>query len=99
VFIGRVSSYNMNTIKGRIYLNDTFRPIPFTLSDSAKDKHSIRAIVRSLTANALNPKDPAGEIQIRARSYTSRTGRLKWLLIGMIDHDYIPKIITGQTEQ
>jgi hypothetical protein len=45
--------------------------------------------MRRLAANPLNRDELAGEIHASVYSYTSRTGRLKWLLITMIDDEFI----------
>lgn len=84
-FDGRVSSYDMNTFKGRDYLRDSHRPVPFVLNENARTKRNIRLITRSLALNAENPDDPAAELRLVAHSFSSRTGRLKWLLVDEIE--------------
>lgn len=84
-FVGRISSYNMNTFKGRAYLENSHRPVPFTLADSARKKIFVRLITRSLLLNAENPADSGASIRLTAYSYTSRTGRLKWLLVDYVE--------------
>jgi len=76
---GRVSSYNMNTFKGRFFLNEEQRPIPFELASNTRDARSVRIITDSLAANAQNYG--AGMIKCQAFREFSRTGRLKRLLI------------------
>ncbi|MBL4682734.1 MAG: hypothetical protein JKY88_18715 [Pseudomonadales bacterium] len=49
---GRVSSYNSNTFKGRIYVAGEGRPITFELSSGCRSSNSIQLIVNSLTAYA-----------------------------------------------
>lgn len=80
-FRARISSYNMNTYKGRAYLEGSHRPVPFMLSESARNKRHIRLITRSLSLNAEDPANPEAEVVLSAFSYESRTGRLKWLLV------------------
>jgi hypothetical protein len=72
---GRVSSYNLNTFKGRIFVDDYQRPIPFELATSARDSRSVEYITGSLAANARN-RD-SGNITCIAFQEFSRTGRLK----------------------
>ncbi len=78
---GRVSSYNINTYKGRIFLPEEKRPIPFILADKAKNNLSVELITRSLTMNARNRSRPEGNISCIAYRDLSRTGRLKSLFI------------------
>ena len=80
-FVGLVSSYNINTFKGRVYLPQLNRPIPFELADTARSPSSVVAIVRSLSANAEDRRDGRGEIHFNALQNLSRTGRPKSLLI------------------
>jgi hypothetical protein len=54
-FVGRVSSYNINTYKGRIFIPKEGRPIPFELSDSARNSRVISLVTRSLADNAHTP--------------------------------------------
>jgi hypothetical protein len=74
---GRVSSYNINTFKGRIYAFREGRPIPFELLETARDDQSIAAITASLSANAQSRSDGEGEIRFLAYEGRSRSGRLK----------------------
>jgi hypothetical protein len=81
---GRVSSYNINTFRGRMYIDEQQRPIPFELSDSARDDDTIAVITRSLSLNAS--KDfREGDISFRAFRITTPTGRLKTLIITDVD--------------
>ncbi|MBS3650813.1 hypothetical protein KEU06_19560 [Pseudaminobacter sp. 19-2017] len=78
---GRVSSYNINTFKGRVYLHDEHRPIPFDLAEGCRDPLSVQAVTQSLQRNARDRFSPDGEIQFSAFRFESSTGRLKRLLI------------------
>jgi uncharacterized protein YegP (UPF0339 family) len=49
---GYISSYNINTFKGRIYLPALGRPISFELSDSMRTVAIVNLITRSLAINA-----------------------------------------------
>ncbi|CCG40011.1 DUF7946 domain-containing protein [Magnetospirillum molischianum] len=77
---GRVSSYNSNTYKGRIFVPDEGRPIPFELADSARDIKSVGLIAQSLVANAIS-RDGSGFFFCRGFRNISRSGRLKGYLI------------------
>lgn len=78
---GKVSGYNVNTFKGRIYLGEANRPIPFELSDVARNPRVIGAITRSLDINARSRNDQQGELRIQAITLESRTGRLRGLIV------------------
>lgn len=81
-FRGRVSSYNANTYKGRIYVPDLGRPIPFELVPLARDRGSVRLITSSLRAAALRrEQDESLTICIKAFRNMSRTGLLKGLTV------------------
>ncbi|UIK03514.1 hypothetical protein [Neorhizobium galegae] len=78
---GKVSSYNTNTFKGRIYIESEGRPIPFTIADSARNPRNISKIVRSLSSNAIDRFDAQAEIEFEALTFESKNGRLKSYLI------------------
>jgi hypothetical protein len=80
-FVGRVSSYNINTFKGRIYLADEGRPVPFELGETARGIDSVIKITSSLGANAQRKSREVGAIVFNAFRNTSRSGRLKGLFI------------------
>lgn len=80
-FIGRVSSYNSNTFKGRIYNVDEGRPVPFTLAENARTSKVIQKIVRSLSSNAMDRFDEDADIRFSAFQYESKNARLKGYLI------------------
>jgi len=77
---GRVSMYNINTHKGRIFLLNERRPVPFTLIEGAKTVQNEIKITNSLSTN-LRSSFKEGDIKILAYRIVSRTGRLKALLI------------------
>lgn len=80
---GRVSSYNSNTFKGRIYVADEVRPIPFTLTSEAKTDHSVSLIANSLHANTQRNslKSDEGFIHCKSFKNKSKSGMLKSLNI------------------
>lgn len=82
-YSGRVTSYNVNTYKGRIYLSEEGRPVPFELAESARRSRAISAITRSLSASAQKKGEPYA-ISFEAVQFESRTQRLKSLLITQI---------------
>ncbi|SMF71361.1 hypothetical protein SAMN02982989_4015 [Xaviernesmea oryzae] len=78
---GKVSSYNTNTFKGRIYVEEEGRPVPFTLSETSRTPRNISKIVRSLSSNAIDRFDSQAEIEFEALTFESKNGRLKSYLI------------------
>ena len=84
-FSGKISSYNSNTFKGRIYIEVIGRPVSFELSESARDSKSINLITSSLRANALRrTSDAASVIHIAALRNTSKSGTLKSLTVSAV---------------
>ena len=85
VFEGRISSYNSNTYKGRIYIAAIGRPVTFELEPHARSNRSVQVIATSLFHNALNQRqEPGSLIHIVAFENTSRTGTLKSLTISRV---------------
>jgi len=80
-YVGRVSSYNINTFKGRVFVAAENRPVPFELAASARDPRSINCITESLMANAQARHQARGDIRCTAFRNDSKSGRLKSLLI------------------
>lgn len=78
---GRISSYNMNTYKGRVFAMAEQRPIPFELSETARTISAIELVTNSLAMNAQGSHLPEAEIQLSAYCNYSRSGRLKGLLV------------------
>lgn len=85
LFVGKISSYNSNTFKGRVYVESEGRPVPFTLSDTARNVRTISKIVRSLSSNAIARFDEQAEIKFSALKFESKNGRLKGLLITHVE--------------
>lgn len=79
-FRGRISSYNINTYRGRVYVGEEQRPIPFELASDARDTDTVSSIARSLSRNAAT-RDPESDIDFRAIKIISKTGRVKTLII------------------
>lgn len=79
---GRVASYNSNTFKGRIYVPEEGRPVPFELSDNSRADRTVKVIIRSLSTSALKEYESDGSmlycLVIKNRS---RSGHLKSYLV------------------
>ena len=84
---GRISSYNVNTFKGRIYVPAFGRPISFELSPKARTRDAARVITTSLHHNATNQGGASGSV-VHAVVFrnTSKTGHLKRLTITAISN-------------
>lgn len=77
LFVGMVSSYNANTFKGRIFIPEQGRPIPFELSDVVRNRNVIKEVTGSLSQNALSRSNSQGRIGLKAFRRESSSGRLK----------------------
>lgn len=87
-FTGRVSSYNSNTFKGRIFIREFGRPVVFELAKTARGQSMVKLITASLSANAVrNYSDPGSSIKISAFRNTSRSGHLKGLNIVSVSNN------------
>jgi hypothetical protein len=75
VYTGMVSSYNINTFRGRIFSDETDRPLPFILSENSRDRNTVSLITSSLNENARAPGH--GRIRFNAYKSVSRSGQLK----------------------
>jgi hypothetical protein len=82
---GLVSSYNVNTFKGRIYLPDEQRPIPFELDEEARTLQNVGLVTESLRRNASRKAGGDGFITMHGQRLESSTGRLKALVVKEID--------------
>ncbi len=81
---GVVSSFNLNTYKGRIFIPKEGRPIPFMLSEQVKNLVDVGKTIQSLTMNAkdrFNKNSSSGMLRFKVIKYTSRSGRLKSYLV------------------
>jgi len=81
-FVGRISSYNSNTFKGRVYVQELGHPVSFELAKDTRTERVVELVTTSLKNNALRQySDSDDNIFFSAFLRTSRTGRLKSLLI------------------
>jgi hypothetical protein len=78
--VGRVTSYNTNTFKGRVFVKQFGHPVGFELAEEARKVSRVRIIAASLQASAVKQSE-LGEIRLRALRITSRKGRVKGLLV------------------
>lgn len=83
---GKISSYNSNTYKGRIFLEKEGRAIPFELADEARRESYIALITESLDLNARRSSrgTSLGMIGFVAYRVESKTGRLKSFIVSEV---------------
>ncbi|PZP12673.1 MAG: hypothetical protein DI602_08500 [Aliarcobacter butzleri] len=80
---GVVTSYNSNTYRGRIFISEINRPIPFEFDSSLKKKiNSIKKVLKSLETHAL--KKEHLNITMDVKTIKSRNGKLKAYLVQKI---------------
>jgi len=88
IFHGRITSYNSNTYKGRVYIAREGRPIAFELAIACRTKQIIELITASLHANAIKDYDSKwSTIYFVAFQKSSRNGHLKGLNITYLSHE------------
>jgi hypothetical protein len=78
---GRISSYNINTFKGRIYSFEEARPIPFILTETARDIHFVNLITWSLNQNAQSKMSGQGDLCCTVLADYSRNGTVKRYIV------------------
>ena len=84
---GRISGYNGNTFKGRIYSVEDGRPISFELQNSAKVKRPLQLLMASLNAFTLQEYDSEWlDLYCIVQKVTTKSGHLKGFLITKIGH-------------
>lgn len=77
--IGAISSYNINSYTGRVFVPELGRTVPFLLSDSIRSSKQIDKITSSLRANALKIGNETFEFE--AVVMESVSGRVKRYII------------------
>ncbi|MCH9757808.1 MAG: hypothetical protein K0U19_01720 [Proteobacteria bacterium] len=88
IITGRISSYNSNTLKGRIYVFEEGRPISFTLTDT--NNEFVRLIVTSLSANAIHEYEKQYRtVSCVVRKVKTKNGDLKRYLIIRVANEII----------
>lgn len=74
---GYVSSYNINTYKGRIFSLEEARPIPFQLDDVIRRKDVVGVLTRSQHINGQNRNDPQSLVELSCQRIVSANGKTK----------------------
>lgn len=80
-FTGAISSYNINTYSGRIFIPDLQRTISFKLGKQAIWPSNISIVADSLSRNASQSLRYIRDIEIEAIPFYSRSERIKYLII------------------
>lgn len=87
---GRVSSYNSNTYKGRVYVAEEGRPVAFELSPNCRADYPVQLIVASLSANAVRDfRNEWSTVYCKVIRVTTRSGQLKKYFILELAHEPI----------
>ena len=79
IFTGMVSSYNVNTKKGRLYVKELSRTISFTIADSYAAPKVAARMARNM--ERLASGDTNTPLNFEAYENQSRNGRLRSLLV------------------
>lgn len=84
-FSGRVSSYNTNTFKGRIFIPELGRPVAFELQEGSRSNRIVQDIATSLFHSGLKQWNEKGAtVHIVAFMNTSKSGTLKSLTVSKV---------------
>lgn len=85
---GRISSYNSNTYKGRIYSSHIGRPVSFEIDQIGRTSAAVAAITTSLhlNANRLGNRDGA-VVAMQVFRRESKAGHLKSFLAVKVEKD------------
>lgn len=87
---GRVTSYNSNTYKGRIYVASEGRPVAFELAEGCRSNSIVQIVVASLSVNAVKDyKSEWSNIHFKVFKNTSRSGHLKSYSVIQASHTAI----------
>jgi hypothetical protein len=85
IISGYVSSYNINTYKGRIFCLKEKRPIPFELEDSAKTKKQISLLTTSQHINGQDRNSLNALIALYGNRLISQNGRTKRFMVHRVE--------------
>jgi hypothetical protein len=81
---GYVTSYNVNTYKGRIFSIEEDRPIPFELNESSRGRRNVGIITSSQHYHGQTPFSPSALINLQGTRLVSVTNKTKRFLIGTV---------------
>lgn len=90
VIKGRVSSYNSNNFRGRVFTFSEGRPVAFELSKKVCTEYNLKLVIASLSAATHKDYENKWiDIYFRVYRHTSRSGQLKEYSVIEISHDEI----------
>lgn len=78
---GFVTSYNVNTYKGRIFTVEDERPIPFEITEEGQNLNNIGLVASSLRSSALARSKGEGKVYMLARKLVSPSGVIKKYIV------------------
>src|SRR3546814_15598470 len=98
---GIVSSFNLNTFKGRIFSLEDQRPIPFEIMADRREGRIVLDLANSLRENASKSAREAGLVRVRARKYVSANDRLKSLIVFDVSpiYDFTAPVLRGTLDR
>lgn len=82
---GYISSYNVNTFRGRIFSIQEDRPVPFELSETARGRRIVGLITSSQHNHGQNPFSNSAIINLLGTRLVSVTGKTKRFLISSVN--------------
>lgn len=80
-FTGVISSYNVNTFKGRIYVESLNRTLPFELGDIARSRKTAALIAASLYENTSSSNTFSKYVTLKGFKNMSKNNRLKGMFV------------------
>lgn len=86
VILGYVSSYNINTFRGRVFSIEEKRPIPFELEELARSKKQIAILTSSQHYNGQDRNSPNALLTLYGRRLNSPSGRTKKFLVQRVEN-------------
>lgn len=90
VIRGRISSYNSNNFRGRIYVASEGRPVTFELAKGIRTEYVLKLVIASLSATTHKDYENKWiDIYAKVFRHTSRSGQLKEYTVIQFSHDEI----------
>jgi hypothetical protein len=81
---GYITSYNINTFRGRIFSVEENRPIPFELNESARGRRSVGQVTRSQHNHGQDPFSASALIELRGTRMISVNNKTKRFMIDRV---------------
>lgn len=84
IVAGYVTSYNVNTYRGRLYSIEEKRPIPFELDETARSRKNVGLLTRSQHNHGQKPFSPEALVEITCIRMVSVTDKTKRFIVGSV---------------